>query len=331
MRLIQYRHKVRLSDRSSINLGTLSSSFRCPAQTPLETQRRQGTGDTRRKAQKTTKQMNPPKMVCFAHCHMTPAEYGIYSHLREVSHPHNYQYRFDDRNISERFASGRGTSKDTINRIRRFLAQLGFIEWLEPLRRTGGRYAPRLGRILAHKEWAALNPGRCIHDSISEAQSTADGAVSPVSKEASHQSHQRDSIPYNKSITTNPALSGMAGPDFFSHSPLSDSADRRIHTLSPVSPVIQVTDSPVSPARQVESALGPIVTGLLPSAAAAWRKVVSAMTSDNRPSELIADVLCYYVEQYGADHVRAEGADAFPISFPWLLDEAKQSERGKAK
>src|ERR1700733_901330 len=105
--------------------------------------------------------MNPSRTRCFAHFHMTIAEFGLWTHLRDLSYGSKpqYTYRFDDRAIAARFAEERGCSKDTVNRLRRSLAEKKFIKWLEPQKRIGGRYAPRLGRILSHEEWAETNPG----------------------------------------------------------------------------------------------------------------------------------------------------------------------------
>ena len=219
---------------------------------------------------------------CFAHRHMTPAEYGLYTHLREVSHPH-YTYKFDDRTISDRFALRRGSSKDAVNRLRKSLAKQGFIEWLEPQKRTGGKFAPRLGRIVSHREWAEKHPSRCGNNVLEQNQDQLEILNPPVSNSTSHQSQvtnrqyhfephqsQIESAPVSNStshqsrqrdikgittsgIETNPISRGMVGPDFFENSPppLSDHANRQSHSESPVTPARQVEVSPVSAARQV--------------------------------------------------------------------------------
>jgi hypothetical protein len=176
---------------------------------------------------------SPPAHLCFAHSHMSCAEYGLYSHLREVSSRQDYLYRFDDRTIAGRFALERGTSKSSINALRQSLVRKGFIVWQEPQKRVGGRFAPRLGRILSHKEWAERYPGKC-HSKTVEADFTcpekSDSPVqsspatcpensthqsglelSPVQKEAIHQSGRQDiSIHTLNSINTNQSLGGMA-------------------------------------------------------------------------------------------------------------------------
>lgn len=106
--------------------------------------------------------MIPSKLECFAHYHLTIAEYGLWSHLRELSSKFGYVYKFSDRKIAERFAKERGSSKSTVNTIRQSLVRKGFIVWLgkAPAKRAGGGLA-REGRILSHREWAELHPGEC--------------------------------------------------------------------------------------------------------------------------------------------------------------------------
>ena len=219
--------------------------------------------------------MNPSKSMCFAHRHLTFAEYGLWSHLREVSYKSNprHTYRFDDRTLAERFAQERGCSKDTVNRLRRSLARKGFVAWIEPQKRDGGRYAPRLGRILSHEEWAELHPGKCIHSALEgDNAPVSNGAIhqsqvanhqsqlkphqsqteaSPVSNNASHQSQQRDISLIDKSIKATPLLSGMASAENFSEvifTP-SDSANHQSH--SDASLILDTGDElPVSAMRQ---------------------------------------------------------------------------------
>ena len=117
---------------------------------------------------------------CFAHQHLTPPEYGLYVLLRELSSKNGYRYHFDDRTLAKRFASERGTSRHSINRLRRSLVDKGFIRWDSDLKRgADGKYDSRVGYILSHKEWAAVNPGKCITTSIGNHGATSVGAHGP--------------------------------------------------------------------------------------------------------------------------------------------------------
>jgi hypothetical protein len=124
---------------------------------------------------------------------MNFAEYGLYSHLREVSSNTNFTYRFDDRTIAARFALERGVSRGTCNRLRNSLAKVGWIEWLEPKeRRLGGQFASRLGRILSHKEYAAKYPDLCRTVLNDEHGTVLKSGGSPCSNQAARRAHQRD-------------------------------------------------------------------------------------------------------------------------------------------
>lgn len=149
------------------------------------------------------------KQLCFAHNHLTFAEYGLYVHLRELSSKNDYIYQFDDRSIAARFAPERGVSKDSCNRLRNALAEKGFIEWTQPLRRDSyGHFLPRLGRILSHGEHALKYPdscAACTANATGASLTNSTGArltddTGPVANSPFSQSHQRDI----KEISTKP-------------------------------------------------------------------------------------------------------------------------------
>jgi hypothetical protein len=111
---------------------------------------------------------------------MTIAEYGLWSHLREISHKHQYQYKFDDRSIANRFAAD-SVSKDTVNRLRRSLTEKGWIVFSEPsFRGPDGKFLPQVGRILSHEEYATGNPDTCITCDTGTSLKSGSQPVSPV-------------------------------------------------------------------------------------------------------------------------------------------------------
>lgn len=155
---------------------------------------------------------------------MTVAEYGLYTHLREVSSIHDYIYKFDDRKIAARFSSG---SKDTFNRLRHALARMGFIVYTGPqVKDSKGHYLAQEGRILAHDEWAEQHPGACstglTHDTSKDSpvSSVIPAPVSPVR----HKSIEPKSI------------SADAGPGV--RNTHDDNQAARPQSVAPVSPVI---------------------------------------------------------------------------------------------
>jgi hypothetical protein len=168
---------------------------------------------------------------------MTVAEYGLYSHLREVSFKYEHVYRFDDRKIASRFTSG---SKDTFNRLRHSLAKKGFVVYTGPQRKdSSGRYESQEGRILSHDEWALQHPGICITGLTDETGNQvtgltdATGPVSPVR---------------HKSINPNSIKHDDAAPCVFN----TDRMQAARPNTSPVSPVrpaepLSVTNTQSSP------------------------------------------------------------------------------------
>lgn len=181
--------------------------------------------------------------MCFAHTHLSPAEYGLYSFLRGISKNLQFNYRFDDRDISDRFAPTRGGSKDAINRLRRSLAEKGWIEWLEPKKRNShGRYSARLGHILSHDEYRRKYPERCTAGLANETGSSIENATGPVSNSRPDLYRQRDvkGNTFQKEIKTNGNASDSASPGS-SPSLTQDSRTGASATdfVSPVSTVIQ--------------------------------------------------------------------------------------------
>lgn len=280
--------------------------------------------------------MNPSKR-CFAHRHMSIAEYGLWTHLRELSYRSNpqYTYEFSDRKIAERFAPGRGSSKDAVNDLRQSLARKGFIVWLKPKKRASGRFPSQVGRILSHEEWAKSHPGKCFDSPVSPVGNTtfhqsglephqSGLEPSPVGFVTSHQSRQPDII----LINTNPSQQEAAAAENLK-STTSDSANHKAHTDA-CSDSSTGDDLPVSATRQVDCAVSDIASALgihNEAAMSGWRKIVARFADGGHSPRLVSEVLGFYVREFGVAHVRAEGADNFAVSFPWLLRDMRAKDR----
>lgn len=99
------------------------------------------------------------KPKCYANYHMSPEEYGLWTHLREISSRSDYVYYLDDRSIARRFQA----SKNSINRVRRSLAEKGWFgkDFARGFQRAeDGRFQSQKATILSHDEWAQENSGR---------------------------------------------------------------------------------------------------------------------------------------------------------------------------
>lgn len=108
------------------------------------------------------------KQPCFAHDHMTCAEYGLWNLGRELSNRTNVLY-FDGRNMAKRFRRSGG--KNTMYRLMHSLIASGWFVVLEPRKRkSNGQWSAHKLRALAHDEWCKTHPKECKTDAENDEQ-----------------------------------------------------------------------------------------------------------------------------------------------------------------
>lgn len=90
---------------------------------------------------------------------MTVREYGLYSHIQELTHTSGVLYG-DDRELASHFEN---TDKMKVYRDRRSLIAKGWLVVIKPSERgEGGMYSPAQYVSLDHDKWAEKHPGACI-------------------------------------------------------------------------------------------------------------------------------------------------------------------------
>lgn len=125
------------------------------------------------------------KVNCFAHHHMTPAEYGFWQLCRDLSHKTGILY-FDGRNMVKRFAGTRrnGLSKNYFYSLLDRLTQSGWFEPIEERKRNrAGLWTASVYRVLSHSEWVSKYGSDTCKSEPDEAGTCPDngtGKVSPV-------------------------------------------------------------------------------------------------------------------------------------------------------
>jgi hypothetical protein len=94
-----------------------------------------------------------PKSSCYAHVHMTPEEYGLWTYGRTVSFVSNIVY-LSGRHIAQEFFE---TNKDAIYRIAEGLEAKGWAKKLRSKRRhpKTGQWISADYRFLSHDEWVS--------------------------------------------------------------------------------------------------------------------------------------------------------------------------------
>jgi hypothetical protein len=96
---------------------------------------------------------------CYTHRHLTPEEYGLWVHARELAHASGVFY-FSGPAVARHF---RGTTKTTIYRVAKSLVSAGWF-----LEKQKSRHDPTTGVFraaqyepISHDEWAERHPGQC--------------------------------------------------------------------------------------------------------------------------------------------------------------------------
>jgi hypothetical protein len=83
---------------------------------------------------------NTTSVKCFAHYHMTPAEYGLWDVCRSLSHESGILY-FSGRNVAARF---KGLGKTGAYNLAASLVESGWFQILkDSVRRKDGTWSPR--------------------------------------------------------------------------------------------------------------------------------------------------------------------------------------------
>lgn len=111
--------------------------------------------------------MTPSKQCCFAHNHLTCAEYGLWTLGRELSHKTGVLY-FDGRNMAKRFRRG---SKNTMYKLMHALIKSGWFVILVPkTRKANGQWSAHALRVLSHEDWTKEHQGTCKTEPENDAQ-----------------------------------------------------------------------------------------------------------------------------------------------------------------
>jgi hypothetical protein len=96
---------------------------------------------------------------CQARCHMSPAQFGVWTYASQVSYGSGIFYG-DVRATAEQFSS---TGKSVIHRIVKSLEVAGWLRVIRPtLRENDGTFSCAQYRVVSHAEWVHDHPGQCV-------------------------------------------------------------------------------------------------------------------------------------------------------------------------
>src|SRR5690242_5456700 len=101
------------------------------------------------------------KTRCYARCHLTLAEYGLYQYASEVSYKSGKFYCSGPKAAMEVADTG----KNAIYRVAKRLVKAGWFEVLTRSHRrpTTGTYLPLVVRPILHDEWKRKHPEAICH------------------------------------------------------------------------------------------------------------------------------------------------------------------------
>lgn len=184
---------------------------------------------------------NNDKPTCFTHNHMSPAEYGLWAHAREVSHKTGV-FHFSGDTCAERFQS---TSRASMYRLLNSLKSRGWFRVLKaPHRTKGGFWSHGEYRPLSHDEWAAEHPAQCAVTSLTGET----GDRSPVPKTAPT---SLTGEPTSSKIDTNQSQNEALTVPPVEHKSIYNSIEDK--SIKDKSVIKSVDNPPVSRVRLVKS------------------------------------------------------------------------------
>lgn len=132
-----------------------------------------------------------PKSKCYARCHLTLEEYGLWQYAREVSYASGKFFLSGPKVATEY----RATTKNTVYRVGKLLIAAGWFQVIEKRRKDlkRGLWKPPVIRALSHDDWVKLN-GR----SQCQVQPMADvGDVSMPDSGHGAMTNSKSSMPVN--------------------------------------------------------------------------------------------------------------------------------------
>ncbi|MGE5056983.1 MAG: hypothetical protein ACM3WP_22725 [Acidobacteriota bacterium] len=133
------------------------------------------------------------KTSCFAHNHLTPALYGVYKLISEISHKSG-EYWVSSRGMERLF---NGVSKTTLHRLTSDLLKSGWLQRVGQAKKRDhrGHFLPEKVKAVTHQEWVATHgPSACTGT-----DHQMHGRDRPSPTGGTLQSHGRDEVLDSKS------------------------------------------------------------------------------------------------------------------------------------
>jgi len=254
---------------------------------------------------------------------MTATEYAVYDVCRAMAARHDGIVFFSGPKIAMKF---RSMSRNTPYAALKSLERDGWFKLMKaPGRRPDGTRTPTHYRVLTHEEWCASHPDSCPDH--------AEDWQTSLSKLEGRQSKPRCNQSKRECEPSQPEVTNLYKPPIENTHTSTElpAPQSQIEVMASTPPPLDGADIAPAPIRggepcpqnwTVDSAVDTIMSTLQVTGDAnlrAWRKTVEQLMAQNHVPQLIVDVLRYYIDQYGIDHVRPEGAEGFIKSFWWLL------------
>ena len=202
-----------------------------------------------------------PEAKCFAHIHMTAAEYGFWDVARSFAFT-NGVLIFDGRKFAQRFE---GMSKDTAYRLAKSLTEKGwFIVKEESVKGSNGQQTPCRYIVVDHDKWTATHPDMCGKGPIPRPKSkripppvsTTRPAKLPVSKNALAGLKKVIHRSQNSDTPVSPMRHNL-----ISTIPIKDNSISNPIGSDSSTGLMHETGEPPSNLQTVKSASGPVLRG----------------------------------------------------------------------
>jgi hypothetical protein len=278
---------------------------------------------------------------CYAHRHMTAAEYGFWDVCRALAHKTGTLY-FNGDDIAKRFSSmARST---TYNLARSLVANGWFKEIKAPKRGAGGLWSSRHYKVLSHAEWVAEHPDSCpspvqfdddpVQDSVLETFPPVQFGDDPV--QSDYKPVQNLDSPVHSGVhnlieilptkkqpptelsDTRPPIQNIdAFIDKFSGKTVTKAAEAAsAHDTRPIlNSGLDDHERRLSDATEVATTIVASLGMNNPGFVERWSRPTKLLLDRGIDKQLISSVANHYIQRYGVTLVMREGPTGFEASF----------------
>ena len=288
---------------------------------------------------------NSPTTKCYAHYHLSPAEYAVWDVCRALSHDNGILY-FSGRNVAARF---KRLGKTGAYNLAASLLESGWFKLLkDSQRRRDGTWSPRQYKVLSHTEWAAEHPNSCGLPVLNSDQPVLEEGQdddSPVlnSDQPVLNSDQPVQASGHNLISTTDKEQPNKQPDY--HKPVRSKglgklkatlgASARVATPTRIGQPVPLRgqDAPVLDTQKQAEWISTAITNTLgltrPDVVSEWTAAIKLLFDKGVSAETVQAVAAFAHATFKPGTMQREGAAGFVQNFDQIQRAMRERQEGK--